>query len=114
MRSGAGGQGGDGYRELAMILVTGGAGYIGSHTCIKLMLNAGYWFSIFDNFSNSCPEVFRCVQTVTSKTFQVVEMDIRDRVAFEDDCAIQLYRRHSICRFEGARQVVLNSSRLTR
>ncbi len=38
-----------------MILVTGGAGYMGSHTCVEL-LNAGHHVTVFDNFSNSRPE----------------------------------------------------------
>ncbi len=40
---------------MSSILVTGGAGYIGSHTCVEL-LNAGYQVVVFDNFSNSHPE----------------------------------------------------------
>ena len=43
-----------------MILVTGGAGYIGSHTCVQL-LKTGYEVLIVDNFVNSKPEVLRCV-----------------------------------------------------
>ena len=39
------------------ILITGGAGYIGSHTCVEL-LNASYEIIILDNFSNSKPEIF--------------------------------------------------------
>ena len=40
---------------MAMILVTGGAGYIGSHTCVEL-INAGFDVTVFDNLSNSQPE----------------------------------------------------------
>ena len=49
------------------ILVTGGAGYIGSHTCIKL-LDAGYAVVVLDNFSNSSPEALRRVEDITGKT----------------------------------------------
>ena len=44
-----------------MILVTGGAGYIGSHTCVEL-LNAGFDITVFDNFSNSHPEALTRVE----------------------------------------------------
>ena len=43
------------------ILVTGGAGYIGSHTCVEL-LNAGYELVVLDNFSNSKPEVLEKIK----------------------------------------------------
>lgn len=49
------------------ILVTGGAGYIGSHTCVEL-LNAGYDIVVVDNFSNSKPEVLKRIQEITGKT----------------------------------------------
>ena len=44
------------------ILVTGGAGYIGSHTCVEL-LNKGYRVIVVDNLSNSCEEVFNRINT---------------------------------------------------
>jgi len=59
------------------ILVTGGAGYIGSHTCIKL-LEAGYAVVVLDNFSNSSPEALRRVEDITGKTTTLVQGDIND------------------------------------
>ena len=63
-----------------MILVTGGAGYIGSHTAISL-IEAGYGIVIFDNFSNASMESIRRVEKITGKTIPVVEGDIRDEEA---------------------------------
>ena len=63
-----------------MILVTGGAGYIGSHTCVEL-LNAGSAVTVFDNFSNSHPESLTRVQRITGKSLRVIRGDCRDRAA---------------------------------
>lgn len=60
------------------ILVTGGAGYIGSHTCVE-MLNAGHEIVIADNFYNSCPESLNRIKELTGKDFLFYECDIRDR-----------------------------------
>ena len=60
------------------ILVTGGAGYIGSHTCVE-MLNAGHEIVIVDNFYNSCPEALNRIRELTGKDFLFYECDIRDR-----------------------------------
>ncbi|MBM7582189.1 UDP-glucose 4-epimerase [Caldicoprobacter guelmensis] len=60
------------------ILVTGGAGYIGSHTCVEL-LNAGYDIVVVDNFSNSKPEALRRVKEITDKDFKVYAVDLLDR-----------------------------------
>ena len=48
------------------ILVSGGAGYIGSHTCVEL-LNAGYDIVVADNFYNSCPEALKRVRQIQCK-----------------------------------------------
>ena len=48
------------------ILVTGGMGYIGSHTCVEL-LNLGHDVVIVDNLANSNPEVLNRVETITGK-----------------------------------------------
>ncbi|MCP9446102.1 MAG: UDP-glucose 4-epimerase GalE [Nitrospira sp.] len=60
-----------------MILVTGGAGYIGSHTCVEL-LQAGYDVTVFDNFSNSQPEALQRVQRITGKSLRAIHGDVRD------------------------------------
>ncbi|MCY1713609.1 UDP-glucose 4-epimerase GalE [Caproiciproducens galactitolivorans] len=64
------------------VLVTGGAGYIGSHTCIEL-LNNGYDIVVMDNYSNSSPEVVKIVEKLTKKTFPVYECDMLDYDGFE-------------------------------
>ncbi|MDP1770332.1 MAG: UDP-glucose 4-epimerase GalE [Nitrospirota bacterium] len=61
-----------------MIFVTGGAGYIGSHTCVEL-LDAGCDVTVFDNFSNSHPEALARVRRITGKTLHLVQGDIRNR-----------------------------------
>jgi len=59
------------------ILVSGGAGYIGSHTCVEL-LNAGYEILVADNYSNSSPESLRRVEKITGKPVPFVEIDLTD------------------------------------
>ncbi len=59
------------------ILVTGGAGYIGSHTCVEL-LNAGYDIVVVDNYYNSNPKSLDRVKELTGKDFKSYECDIRD------------------------------------
>lgn len=59
------------------ILITGGAGYIGSHTCVEL-LNNGQEIVVADNFSNSKPEALNRVQQITGKTFKVYDTDLLD------------------------------------
>ena len=61
-----------------MILVTGGAGYIGTHTCVAL-LDKGYEVAVLDNFSNSWPEALERVQHITGKKLRVHRGDVRDR-----------------------------------
>jgi len=65
------------------ILVTGGAGYIGSHTSVEL-LNAGYEIIIVDNLSNSKPESLKRVKEITGKDFKFYEVDLLDRDALEE------------------------------
>jgi len=72
------------------ILVTGGAGYIGSHTCLEF-LQAGYDVVVLDNLSNSSPEALKRVQTLTGRELTFVEGDIRDRAALD-----ALFHRHDI------------------
>ena len=64
------------------ILVTGGAGYIGSHTCVEI-LNAGYEIVIVDNFYNSCPEALNRIKELSGKDFKFYECDIRDKAGLD-------------------------------
>ena len=64
------------------VLVTGGAGYIGSHACVEL-LNAGYDIVVVDNFSNSKPEALRRVKEITGKDFEYYAIDLLDREGLE-------------------------------
>ncbi|WP_445766121.1 UDP-glucose 4-epimerase GalE [Rheinheimera sp.] len=65
---------------MSYVLLTGGAGYIGSHTALEL-LNAGYQVLSFDNFSNSSDEALKRVQQLTGKPVVSIEGDIRDEAA---------------------------------
>lgn len=62
---------------MGLILLAGGAGYIGTHTAVEL-LNAGYDVVIADNFSNSCPEAVARVEKITGKSVKLYELDIKD------------------------------------
>jgi UDP-glucose 4-epimerase len=64
------------------VLITGGAGYIGSHTCIEL-LNAGYDIVVVDNYCNSSEEPLRRVMKITGKKFPFYKADIRDKEALD-------------------------------
>ncbi len=64
------------------VLVTGGAGYIGSHTCVEL-LDAGYEIAVVDNLSNSCEESLKRVEKITGKTFKFYKEDLCDIDAVE-------------------------------
>ncbi len=59
------------------ILVTGGAGYIGSHTCV-LLLEAGYEIAVLDNLDNSCEESLKRVKEITGKDFNFYKVDLLD------------------------------------
>lgn len=72
------------------ILITGGAGYIGSHTCVEL-LNAGFQVVVVDNLSNSHPEALKRVVEITNKTFPAYFIDLMDR-----DSLDQVFKEHKI------------------
>jgi UDP-glucose 4-epimerase len=72
------------------ILVTGGAGYIGSHTCVEL-LNAGYEVVVIDNLYNSKEESLRRVQEIAGKPLTFHKVDLLDRPALE-----AVFDQHSI------------------
>lgn len=65
---------------MSTVLVTGGAGFIGSHTSIEL-LNAGYDIIILDNFVNSKPESLKRIKELAGKDFKFYQADIRDEEA---------------------------------
>jgi len=62
------------------IFITGGAGYIGTHTCVEL-INAGFDITVFDNLSNSSIEALNRVETITSSKVTFIEGDIRNETA---------------------------------
>ncbi len=64
------------------ILVTGGAGYIGSHTCVEL-LNSGYDVVVFDNLYNASKESLRRVEKITGKKVKFYEADMRNKAVME-------------------------------
>ena len=64
------------------VLLAGGAGYIGSHTCVEL-INAGHDVVIADNFSNSCPVAVERVEELTGRKIPLYEADVCDRDAVE-------------------------------
>ncbi len=64
------------------ILVTGGAGYIGSHTVVQL-IERGDEVVVIDNYSNSSPEVFKRIKTITGQQASVIEGDVNDRQLLE-------------------------------
>jgi UDP-glucose 4-epimerase len=72
------------------ILITGGAGYIGSHTCLEF-LAAGHDIVVLDNLCNSSAESLRRVQALSGRDFPFVAADIRDRAALD-----ALFKAHAI------------------
>jgi len=82
--------------------VTGGAGYIGSHTAI-LLIEAGYDIVIFDNFSNSSKESIKRVEKIVGKKIPLVEGDIRDRDAIRE--AFRNYKIDAVIHFAGLKAV---------
>ena len=85
------------------ILVSGGAGYIGSHTCVEL-IQAGHDIVVVDNFVNSCPEAIHRVEQITGTTIPFVEADLCDAAAVE-----QIFKQHpdidSVIHFAGLKAV---------
>ncbi|MAY63377.1 MAG: UDP-glucose 4-epimerase GalE [Rhizobiales bacterium] len=87
---------------MANILVTGGAGYIGAHTCVALM-NAGHNPVILDNFHNSSPQVLDRLERITGQRPVLVQADIRDRLAL--DCALEAHRIDAVIHFAALKAV---------
>ena len=72
------------------ILVTGGAGYIGSHTVVEL-LNRGHEVVVIDNFCNSSPKCLKRVEQITGKKVTVYASDVRDRAVLR-----KIFKKHAI------------------
>jgi UDP-glucose 4-epimerase len=75
---------------MSKILVTGGAGFIGSHTCVEL-LAAGHDVVCLDNYSNSAPEALRRVERISGRSVTAIEADIRDAALLD-----RLFAAHPI------------------
>ncbi len=73
---------------MSTVLVTGGAGYIGSHTCVEL-LGAGYDVVVIDNFANSSPKALEAVEALSGRKVTFLEGDVSDRPTLE-----RLFSRH--------------------
>ncbi len=72
------------------VLVTGGAGYIGSHTCVELLEN-GYGVVVVDNFANPSEESVKRVEKITGKKVALYEADVRDKAALD-----KIFTEHKI------------------
>lgn len=84
------------------ILVTGGAGYIGSHTCVEL-LNNDYEVVVVDNLYNSCEEALRRVEKITGKTLTFYEGDLLDQDMLET--VFEKERPEAVIHFAGYKAV---------
>ncbi len=87
---------------MATILVTGGAGYIGSHTCIEL-LEAGHDVIVLDNLSNSSEESLKRVQELTGKSLKFIHGDIRQQQDL--DQAFASHQIDAVIHFAGLKAV---------
>ena len=85
-----------------MILVTGGAGYIGSHTTL-LLLEVGYEVVVFDNLSNASKESLKRVEELTGKKIVFEEGDLRDRKRLDE--VFDKYEIESVIHFAGLKAV---------
>lgn len=84
------------------ILVTGGAGFIGSHTCVTLMA-AGHDVVVVDNFSNSKRDALQRVEAISGKRLKIEEADLREAQALQ-----QIFQRHAfsaVIHFAGLKAV---------
>lgn len=85
-----------------VVLLTGGAGFIGSHTAVSLA-EAGYDVVLFDNFSNSRPDIVEKIALITGKAIPLVVGDIRDRDALKSVFAA--YDIGAVIHFAGLKSV---------
>lgn len=84
------------------ILLTGGAGYIGSHTAVAL-IEAGHHAIIYDNFSNSSPTVARCIEKITKKAVPTIGGDILDTARLTE--VLQEHSVDAVIHFAGLKAV---------
>ncbi len=87
---------------MSQILVTGGAGYIGSHTCVEL-LESGYDVVVVDNLCNSSEESLRRVEQITGKQVTFYKLDIADRAGMET--VFQNHEIQAVIHFAGLKAV---------
>ena len=84
------------------ILVTGGAGYIGSHTMIPL-LAAGHDVCVIDNYCNSSPQTLEKVRQISNRTFEVENLDIRNRPKMVE--VVHRFRPNTVIHFAAVKSV---------
>ena len=92
------------------VLVSGGAGYIGSHTSVEL-INAGYDVVIVDNLSNSDLNAVEGVRKITGVDIPFVEVDCCDRAAFRK--VFEQYEFDSVIHFAASKAVTAARMRIT-
>ena len=83
-------------------LLTGGAGYIGSHTAIEL-ISHGHEVVIFDNLFNSQPEAIRRIEQISGRSVPFIEADVRDQSALEK--VLSQHHIDSVVHFAGKKAV---------
>ena len=93
------------------VFVTGGAGYIGSHTCIALM-EAGYDVVVMDNFDNSHPEAISRVESITQKKVRLYQDDVRNEEALRK--VFSENRIDAVIHFAGLKSVIESVSQPVR
>lgn len=84
------------------VLLTGGAGYIGTHTAVEL-LQSGHEVVVYDNFTNSQPEAVARVERITGAALTVIHGDVRDQAALEQ--ALAAHQIDSVVHFAGKKAV---------
>lgn len=87
---------------MAKVLLTGGAGYIGTHTLLELLAQ-GHEICVVDSFANSSPEALDRVRRLANHNFEVVEADIRDRNALLS--AFENFKPEAVIHFAGLKAV---------
>jgi UDP-glucose 4-epimerase len=90
------------------VMITGGAGYIGSHTCVEL-IRAGYSTVIFDNFCNSHPEVLNRIRDITGVAPALVRGDIRYRAELAQ--AFATHRCDAVLHLAGLKSIAESVAR---